>query len=46
MTDIVVVIAGIPLIVLFIYAISYDGFKMLKKTIGYGDGITKHNLII
>ena len=33
MTDIVVVIAGIPLIGLFIYAISYDGFKMLKKTL-------------
>ncbi|MFL2814812.1 MAG: hypothetical protein ACJ0BU_08650 [Candidatus Puniceispirillales bacterium] len=35
MTDIVVVIAGIPLIVFFIYAISYDGFKMLKKTLSY-----------
>jgi len=35
MTDIVVVIAGIPLIVFFIYAISYDRFKMLKKTLSY-----------
>ena len=33
MTDIVVVIAGIPLFGLFLYAISYDGLKMLKKTL-------------
>ena len=33
MADIAVVIACIPLIGLFIYAISYDGFKMLKKAL-------------
>ena len=33
MADIAVVIASIPLIGLFIYAVSYDGFKMLKKTL-------------
>ena len=33
LADIAVVIAGIPLIGLFIYAISYDGFKMLKKAL-------------
>ena len=45
MADIAVVIAGIPLIGLFIYAISYDGFKMIKKSLNNKNSNKNNNSI-
>ena len=42
MAEIAVVVGCFPLICLFIYAISYDGLKFLKKTLGNRNSSKKY----